>query len=262
MHFNSLTQNGQESIQEFAVRLQSTAAEYEFTCPNYQHDLSPFSINKDRFICGLTNNTLLTDFLAKANLMQILESIITHAISFWNNCLRPAQTTRYPPESSTEHIKSFQQSSKSNIQTNDLIRLWSFTHRLPRSNHRSSQCQAWGRNCNNCGIANHFASVCQKPTKQPKVNNIDLTAHLQYHKSNNIYVLHPHSIQTKFQPLYKQNSMSNPNCNLPKCLFFQTVVLHLPWQPPTFKANGNYKHLQPCRKKTSAVGGSFFPCQW
>ena len=43
MHFSSCTQNGQESIQDFAVRLQSVV-ECEFKCPNCEHDLSPISI--------------------------------------------------------------------------------------------------------------------------------------------------------------------------------------------------------------------------
>ena len=46
---------------------------------------------------------------------------------------------------------------------------WSATHR--------QNCPARGKNCKNCGIANHFAKVCRKPKHpykpRPKVNNVD-----------------------------------------------------------------------------------------
>ena len=46
---------------------------------------------------------------------------------------------------------------------------WSASHR--------QNCPALGKNCKNCGIANHFAKVCQKPKHpykpKPRVNNVD-----------------------------------------------------------------------------------------
>ena len=48
---------------------------------------------------------------------------------------------------------------------------WSAPHR--------QNCPARGKNCKNCGIANHFAKVCRKPKQsykpKPRVNNIDDT---------------------------------------------------------------------------------------
>ena len=64
----------------------------------------------------------------------------------------------------------------------------SSAHRFPGSSNQSSKCLNWGRNCNKCGIANHFASVCQKPAKQRStINNTDLTAYLHYDKTNDTY---------------------------------------------------------------------------
>ena len=46
---------------------------------------------------------------------------------------------------------------------------WSAAHR--------QKCPARGKNCKNCGIANHFAKVCRKPKHpfkpKPRVNNVD-----------------------------------------------------------------------------------------
>ena len=45
---------------------------------------------------------------------------------------------------------------------------WSAAHR--------QNCPARGKNCKNCGIANHFAKVCKKPKQfkpKPRVNNVD-----------------------------------------------------------------------------------------
>ena len=46
---------------------------------------------------------------------------------------------------------------------------WSAAHR--------QNCPARGKNCKNCGIANHFAKVCRKPKypykPRPKVNNVE-----------------------------------------------------------------------------------------
>ena len=46
---------------------------------------------------------------------------------------------------------------------------WSASHR--------QNCPARGKNCRNCGFANHFAKVCRKPKHQykpkPRVNNVD-----------------------------------------------------------------------------------------
>ena len=46
---------------------------------------------------------------------------------------------------------------------------WSASHR--------QNCPARGKNCKNCGIANHFAKVCRKPKHpykpKPRVNIVD-----------------------------------------------------------------------------------------
>ena len=78
MTFASLNQSSDESIQEYLVKLRSSAPDCEFTCPNCKFDLSPVHI-KDQFIRGLYTESLQTDILAKASQLKTLEEIIKHA---------------------------------------------------------------------------------------------------------------------------------------------------------------------------------------
>ena len=61
----------------YTVQLKSTAIDCKFSCSNCQLDLVPIHV-KDQFICGLFNNTLQTDILAKASHLKALEQIIAY----------------------------------------------------------------------------------------------------------------------------------------------------------------------------------------
>ena len=81
-------------------------------------------------------------------------------------------------------------------------------------------CWAWGRNCNNCGIANHFASACWKPAKQPStINNIDSIAHLHYDKTNDTYSS-PSSHTNEISATVQAQINVNPKLQSTKMLIF------------------------------------------
>lgn len=81
MTFASISQHEDEPIQQYLVRLRSTAIDCNFSCPNCDHDLSDIYI-KDQFIKGISNDTLQTDLLAKAGLLKTLNQNICHAEAF------------------------------------------------------------------------------------------------------------------------------------------------------------------------------------
>ena len=81
MNSGALQQFEHETIQDFEVCLNSASIDCEFTCPKCHYDLSEIHI-KDQFICGLFNDTLQTDILAKANQFKHLQDIIVHAKAF------------------------------------------------------------------------------------------------------------------------------------------------------------------------------------
>ena len=73
MSFSSIVQSENESIKDFFVRLNSSAKDCEFTCPNCQYDLLPVNV-KDQFTRGLRNSTLQTDILAKSSSLKIIDN--------------------------------------------------------------------------------------------------------------------------------------------------------------------------------------------
>ena len=90
-----------------------------------------------------------------------------------------AQTTSNAREITSASVNNLQGSwNRSRPSTNQFVKPttcpncgygWSASHR--------QNCPARGKNFKNCGIANHFAKVCQKP-KHPykpklRVNNVD-----------------------------------------------------------------------------------------
>ena len=81
MNFGNLVQSEGESIKHFLVRIHSFAVDCEFSCPACKTDIS--SINtKDQFICGLHNETLQKDILAKATQLKTIDDIVKHAEAF------------------------------------------------------------------------------------------------------------------------------------------------------------------------------------
>ena len=81
MTFANITQSEVESIQNYLIRLKSTAKNCEYTCPNCNSDLQHLHI-KDQFIRGLHNETLQADILAKARYLPNLTDIIKHTEAF------------------------------------------------------------------------------------------------------------------------------------------------------------------------------------
>jgi len=77
MTFSSLNQNPKENIQDYLVRLRSSAPDCEFVCPSCNFDISNEHI-KDQFICGLYAEFIQTDILAKAGQLKALDDVIKH----------------------------------------------------------------------------------------------------------------------------------------------------------------------------------------
>ena len=70
--FASMTQDKDQPIQNYFVRLRAIAVDCNFTCPSCKHDLSDIYI-KDQIIRGIANDTRQADLLAKARMLKSLE---------------------------------------------------------------------------------------------------------------------------------------------------------------------------------------------
>ena len=191
MHFGNITQSPSESIQDYTVRLKSAAIDCEFSCPECQHDLAPLHV-KDQFIRGLSNNILQTDILAKAGHLKTLEQLIAHAEAFetalpdqstLNNTIDPQSISRI----SDYRRQSNRQTKPTNRSPRPCPGCGSHSHGTPGSNDRSTKCPAWGKNCSNCNIPNHFARVCRKEKHNPPDSANAIIAHVTYDQQKDIY---------------------------------------------------------------------------
>ena len=79
--FASMSQDEDEPIQNYLVRLRAIAVDCNFTCPSSEHDLSNIYI-KDQIIRGTANDTLQADLLAKVRMLKSLEQNVHHAEEF------------------------------------------------------------------------------------------------------------------------------------------------------------------------------------
>ena len=105
------------------------------------------------FEMGIQNQLKVSETAFHQNTNEITTTSISNVQSFWNRS-RPV-TSNF-----TKHAICPSCGCG-----------WSATHR--------QNCPGCGKNCKNCGIANHLAKVCRKPKQQlkpkPRVNNVDDT---------------------------------------------------------------------------------------
>ena len=187
MHFGNITQSPSESIQDYIVWLKSTAIDCGFSCPRCQCDLVPPHV-KDQFISGLFNNTLQTDILANASHLQTFEQLIVHAEAF-ETALRDQLTLNDTTTlSSISCISDYRKrhQNKPTWSSSPCPGCGSHSHGTPGTNDWSTKCPAWGKNCLNCSIPNHFAKVCRKDKCNPDSANA-LIAHVFYDQQKDTY---------------------------------------------------------------------------
>lgn len=79
--FAGMSQGDNELIQQYIVRQRSSAKDCNFSCPLCYADISSEYI-KYQFICGINNQTLQTDMLAKAEHLTNVEETVKHAEAF------------------------------------------------------------------------------------------------------------------------------------------------------------------------------------
>ena len=198
LNFRSLSQSEGEQTKNFLVRLKASAKDCMFECPACKHDLSEMNI-KDQLIRGLSNHSLQTDILAKADQLQELESIIKHAEAFETalhdqaELTKPAEerrlsnykkTTRHrtnqPPREDFDRNNSIpprtdftkrnynqprenfytQNTRRDNHTKRRCIGCGSLDHSSDNYDERRSKCPAWGQRCSTCKGLNHFSSSC------------------------------------------------------------------------------------------------------
>ena len=288
MSFSSIVQSENESIKDFFVRLNSSAKDCEFTCPNCQYDLLPVNV-KDQFTRGLRNSTLQTDILAKSSSLKTLEEILIHSEAFETalddqsklqdtsevlagrtseyksrKFRRPGDRGDQPkwPDSGDQTSRPdnrnrFRRSD--NSQRNKCNGCGSTSH---GAIDRSTACPAWGKTCLNCNTPNHFASVCRQ-AKRESANAI--IAHVEYHDDTDSYttasaINNIHEIAANITPILPNSSK---NTRAKQMMIFPDSGAGICLAGPVHlsKLGIDPRKLIPCRKKVTAVGGSTLTCR-
>ena len=262
LNFRSIHQLQEESIKDFVVRLRSSAPDCEFQCPNCHFDLQSINI-KHQFIRGLHNESIQTDILAKASQLKTLEDVIKHSEAF-----ETAQRDQIQLQGSSEvmaaRMSDYQKKKKEpNLSKPKTTRpcsgCGSHSHDQPGSNDRSTKCPAWGKNCLNCKIPNHFARVCRQQSQSDSAQA--LTASVEYDQDSDTFTTTLTSIE-EIPAILSPSLPRHRHINPVKMNIFPDSGASLCLVGPKHiaKFNLDTHDLIPCYKQVKAVGGSKLTC--
>ena len=273
--FSNLVQTDGEPIQDYLVRLKSSARDCEFSCPSCKHDLSENHI-KDQLIRGICNRTLQTDILANTSALNTLDKVFKHAQAF-ESAVRD-QNQLSDNMSEAMRVSDYKQQTKGSLYRQPQA----LKHKIKpcpgcgSSSHnqgnRSSVCPAWGKNCLNCNLPNHFAKVCRQPVQkntrvQNRVQMISddpLQAYVELDHTNETYtsvsaVNNIQQIPAEITLIAHQTSGQNQSTTL---IFPDSGAgICLAGTKHLQKLGISSKDLIPCSKRVVAVGGSTLTCQ-
>ena len=245
MTFSSIIQTSDESIQEYVIKLRSSAPDCEFTCPSCNFDISEEHI-KDQFIRGLHSETMKTDILAKASQLKSLGDVIKHAEAL-ETATRDQQALQQSEVMSARRSR-YKRDNKGTIHNKrPCSGCGAFDHGQKGANDRPTHCPAWGNVCHNCNIPNHFIRVCRQP-KKPKDDARAISVAQAIDDRINVSI-------SPSLPRLQQHPPANckvfPDSGASICL---AGTVHLR------ELNLEKKQLIPCFKQITVVGGSTLNC--
>ena len=163
--FAELVQEEGQAVKTYGVRLRSAATDCAFQCPGCQYDLSAINI-KDQLIRGLNNSNLQAEVLAKANQLKTLEDVESYAESF-ESALRDQTmlSNNNPPPDTLFKFSAYKKKLQQQLQQKQKKTSPQQCNGCGDKSHgqkRSTECEAWGTDCEFCGKPNHFATVCRQ----------------------------------------------------------------------------------------------------
>ena len=185
--FASMSQDEDEPIQNYLVRLRAIAIDCNFTWPSCEHDLSDIHI-KAQIIQGIANDSLQADLLAKPRTLKSLEQNVHHAEAF-ESALRDQNSMAGAPDAASAWLstycrqKNMPQANKGNVCANTYLNhdnsdaqpshqacvaCGSHQHGASRTGSRQLKYPGWGQTCSNCRKPNNLLRVCQA-RKLPQV---------------------------------------------------------------------------------------------
>ena len=177
--FFNMSQNSEETCQQWLQRLKEIVPDCEFNIPCNQKEGVFHHYDEDilrsKFILGICNMDIKQDLLAKSQDLKTLDQVFTHAlrmeatgrdISRVDKTVEGIDNISINDNDEFNRISSYKKSQK--VVSRGLVRnakerpmcagCGSNQH---SSFERSSKCPAWRKTCNNCGKLNHFSKVCR-----------------------------------------------------------------------------------------------------
>ena len=140
----------------------------------------------------------------------------------------------------------------------------SHSHGQPGSNDRSIKCPAWGKNCLNCKIPNHFSRVCQQQSQNNSAQA--LIASVEYDQDSNKFTTTTSFTSTEEIPAILSPSFPrHQHINPVKMNVFSDSGASICLAGPQHiaKFNLDTHDLMPCYKQIKAVRGSKLTChEW
>ena len=160
-----MQQDDDEGIRYFgaSIKGQASVCKYFISCPSCNHDVNyTDDIMKDVIVRGISDGEIQLDILSDHNQDMSLNDII-----------RYAEAKESGKRSATKILSSVQGAcgSRSSYKKSQQVRTangasCSYCGSVGHGKNaavsvRKERCPAYGKNCNHCGLPNHFSSVCR-----------------------------------------------------------------------------------------------------
>lgn len=173
--FNNISQRADQNLDSFVTELKLQADQCDF---GFAYDRNV----RDRLIHGLRDNGLRERLLREPDLslrvaVEICKSSELSKLHSRAMCSSSAVPAQVDAVDRVKKKRSFDPKAKTNSIFQPKQTRQPPKHRTCSrcgSRHQPRQCPAYGKTCNNCGMENHFATVCRQP-KRRQVSAIDST---------------------------------------------------------------------------------------
>ena len=193
-NFQSLSQQPGEGIMDFMTRILQSAADCGYECSHCHHDLTE-ELARDQLMIGLASPALQKEVICKDDLLPTLADVIKYCAAFESatidqtsirttpsslstlpdvNAVVMKKETRpkYPSSTTSTGGRPAKPSTKPGTDSQYCNGCGS----KPPHADREKTCPAWGKKCLNCGVENHFRSVC-KSKKDIQVAHVSWNPH-------------------------------------------------------------------------------------
>ena len=165
VELHNMHQDIDESIRSFSARVkgQADVCRYILSCPSCSYDVSyTEEIMKDIIVKGVSDNEIQLDILSNGNQNMTLEDIL-RLVEAKEAGKRSASKIMNNVQGTCSSSSAYKRSQKTKL-TNEQKCGY-----CGKSGHgknapvglRRKQCQAFGKDCSYCGLANHFALMCR-----------------------------------------------------------------------------------------------------